>query len=150
MLQFLKQFNESNASYIPLTLEFRRDLYWFHTFLKSYNGVTIYYICTTWHQVHLNASLTGLGGIYNDLVYALSIPRGFQEYDIVHLEMINVHIRCGNLAVVKVLISGSARDSILATSARNVRMLTALFNISLVVTHIQGLDNVIADLLSRW
>ena len=104
--------------------------------------------------------------MYNDLVYALHIPCGYKEYDIVHLEMINVivalklwghvwanhkvHICCDNLAVVDVLNSGRARDSVLATSARNVWMLTAFHNIYLVVTHIQGVQNVIADLLSRW
>ena len=51
-----------------------------------------------------------------------------------------VHICCDNLAVLKVLYSGKARDSILATNARNVWMLTALYNISLVVTHIQGMS----------
>ena len=103
--------------------------------------------------------------MYNDLVYAQSIPYDFQGNDIVHLEMINVvvalkiwgrmwdnqrvYIRCDNLAVMEVLNSGRARDKILATSARNVWMLTALSNISLVVTHIQGVNNVVADLLSR-
>ena len=41
-------------------------------------------------RFYLDASLTGLGGAYNDLVYALSIPRGFQAYDVVHLEMVYV------------------------------------------------------------
>ena len=90
MLQFLRHFHTTNASYLPLTTEFRKDLHWFRTFLKSHNGITIYDIRPTSYQVHLDASLSGLGGIYNDLVYALHIPRGYKEYDIVHLEMINV------------------------------------------------------------
>ena len=39
---------------------------------------------------YLDASLTGLGGCFNNLVYTLPIPPGFNSYSIVHLEMINV------------------------------------------------------------
>ena len=49
-----------------------------------------------------------------------------------------------------VLSSGRARDQILATCARNVWLLTATYNIALVVSHIQGANNNVADLLSRW
>ena len=76
----------------------------------------------------------------NDMVYALPIPQGFYNYTIVHLEMLNImvalnvwgqnwqnkciEIRCDNLAVVLVLQEGRARDSILATLARNIWLLT--------------------------
>ena len=59
-----------------------------------------------------------------------------------------VHIHCDNLVVVPT--SGKARDSIQATSARNIWMPTALLNIYSVVTHIPGIDNGVAKLLSRW
>ena len=45
---------------------------------------------------------------------------------------------------------GRARDSILASCARNVWLLTAMFNVSLTVSHIQVAKNNVADLLSRW
>ena len=45
---------------------------------------------------------------------------------------------------------GNTRDRILATSARNVWLRTAMFNIDLVVSHIKDADNRVADLLSRW
>ena len=54
------------------------------------------------------------------------------------------------MAVVEVLRSGRARDPILATCARNIWLLTAIFNIQLTVTHIPGAQNEVADLLSRW
>ena len=52
--------------------------------------------------------------------------------------------------VVEVLKSGRARDSVLAMCARNIWLLSAMFNVELVVNHIPGCDNVVADLLSRW
>ena len=61
-----------------------------------------------------------------------------------------IEIKCDNLAVVQVLQEGKARDPRLATIARNIRMLTSLFNIQLSVSHIADKNNAIADLLSRW
>ena len=54
------------------------------------------------------------------------------------------------MAVVEVLRTGSACDSILAMCARNIWLLTSTFNVELVVNHIPGCHNVAADLLSRW
>ena len=100
------------------------------------------------------------------MVYALPLPLGFKNYTIVHLEILNlvvtfklwgpywkdktVEIKCDNLAVVEVLKSGHARDSILAMCARNIWVLSAMFNVELVINHIPGCNNHIADLLSRW
>ena len=38
----------------------------------------------------------------------------------------------------------------MATCSRNVWLLAAMFNVNIIVSHIKGLDNSIADLLSRW
>ena len=110
--------------------------------------------------------MEGLGGCYDSYVYALRIPRGFNNYNIAHLEIINVvvalkvwgrmwanksiQIMCDKMTVVEVLSHGRARDPIMATCARNVWLLAAMFNINIIVGHIKGLDNSIVDLLSRW
>ena len=62
----------------------------------------------------------------------------------------SIQIMCDNREVVDVLTCGRARDSIMATCARNVWLLAAMFNVNIIVSHIRGLDNSIADLLSRW
>ena len=100
------------------------------------------------------------------MVYSLSILKGFRNYPIVHLEILNIvvalkvwgslwkdhiiEVKCDNMAVVEVLNIGRARDLMLATSARNIWLLTSMNNIELVVTHIPGVTNIVADLLSRW
>ena len=61
-----------------------------------------------------------------------------------------IAIKCDNMAVVEVLNTGRARDATLATCARNMWLLTSMFNIELIVTHIPGVSDVVADLLSRW
>ena len=59
-------------------------------------------------------------------------------------------IKCDNEAVVGVVNKGVTRDSALAAMARNIWLVTALHNIRLQIVHIPGVDNVCADLLSRW
>ena len=55
-----------------------------------------------------------------------------------------------NLAVVEVLKSGKTKDPFLATCARNIWLITTIFNIEIIVVHVPGHNNHIADLLSRW
>ena len=99
-------------------------------------------------------------------VYTLQIPKGFQGYNIAHLEILNivvtlrvwghacanktVEIMCDNLAVVEVLSFGKAMDHIMAACARNIWLLAAIYNINVIVTHIRGRDNFFTDLFSRW
>ena len=52
--------------------------------------------------------------------------------------------------MVEVLNSGKTKDKFLALCARNVWLLTAMFNIHLVVSYIPVKNNHIADWLSRW
>ena len=115
-------------------------------------------------QVHLDACLQGLGGMFNNLVYHVSIALGF--LNIVHLEMTNILVAlklfcnqwakpnvglyCDNIAVVQVVQSGSTLDPYLAACARNVWLLAAKHDIDITYVHISGKRNRRADLLSRW
>ena len=164
MLQFLRLMGTQKI--VTLSAEFFRDLNWFCTFLKQFNGVVYYDPRPIQAELHLDACLTGMGGIFENQCYALPIPKDFHNYSIVHLEMLNIvvalkvwatqwsnkklRIKCDNMAVVEVLTSGKTKDNILATCARNVWLLCAIFNISIHIEHIPGKQNVIADLLSRY
>ena len=53
----------------------------------------------------------------------------------------SIEIRCDNLVVVEVLSVGRARDNIMATCARNIWLLAAMYNINVIVMHIRGHDN---------
>ena len=61
-----------------------------------------------------------------------------------------VPIHCDNQAVVTVLNTGKTRDPFLAACARNVGCVTAVNDIDACFSHISGVDNVVADILSRW
>ena len=88
MLYLLR--NNHTKSKILLTAEFKKDLNWFNSFLIHYNGVTFYDHKYCHFEVHLDASLTGLGGIFKNMVYALPFPAGHENNTIVHLEILNV------------------------------------------------------------
>ena len=156
------------AKRIFLTTDFHKDLHWFLAFLPSLNGIA--YIrkpeIVQAHSLHVDASLTGLGGIWNQEVYSTPI---FDIYNhkltIVHLEMLNliialklwghrwahmtVRFYCDNLAVVQVVNTGKTRDEWLALCLRNIWLLIASYDITLKVDHIRGSVNNVADMLSR-
>ena len=135
-------------------------------FLPTYNGISLYDHKQVDVTLELDACLTGFGGRSGNFVYHLPIERGFRNWTIVHLEMINiliairlfkfqwasqkVLIRCDNEAVVTVLKSGKTRDPYLAACARNIWFESALADIDLQYAHIRGVDNKVADVLSRW
>ena len=87
MLILLRENFEKDT--IFLNTAFFKDLNWFHTFLRQFNGVVYYDIKPVQAALHLDASLTGMGGIFENQCYALPIPKNFQNYSIVHLEMVN-------------------------------------------------------------
>ena len=100
------------------------------------------------------------------MAYALPLGDHFKHIHITQLEMLNtvmalkvwaelwqdekVEINCDNLVLAKFLNSGKTRDSFLALCARNIWLLTAMFNIHPVISHIPGKSNHIADLQSCW
>ena len=115
MLEVLR--NSHSTQKITLTNEFKRDLGWFARFLPDYNGVSLYDHKLDDLTLELDACLTGFGSCSD--VYHLPIERGYRNWSILHLEMINillalrlfkhqwsqhkVLIHCDNEAVVTVL-----------------------------------------------
>ena len=166
MLALLRQ--NPTAKRITLTEDFHKDLAWFLVFLPRFNGIT--YIKKLEiphnHTLHVDASLTGLGGVWNDEVYATPIFNVYQRsLKIVHLEMLNLIIAlklwaaqwshsivkfyCDNAAVVQVVQTSKTRDDMLALCLRNMWLITATHDITLTIDHIRGKSNNTADLLSR-
>ena len=152
MLQILRDHVHTN--FIVLSDQFFQDLNWFRVFLHQFNGVTFYDNKLIHHEVNLDASLHGLGACFGNMVYALPLPTGFMNLHITQLQMLNVvvalkvwaniwsnkriKINCDNLAVVEILKSGKTRDPFLATCARNVWLITAMFNIDIIIIHVPG------------
>ena len=90
MLQVLRD-NHSNKN-IRLTEGFVKDLNWFNTFLCLYNGVTFYDNKPIQAVIELDASFTGLGVIFKNMIYALPLPHEHLGYNITQLEMLNIMV----------------------------------------------------------
>ena len=88
MLQLLR--DNSHKDKIFLTSDFFKDLKWSQVFFTPYYGVTFYHQPPAHKSIYLDASLEGLGDCYDGYVYALQIPKGFQGYNIAHLEILNI------------------------------------------------------------
>jgi hypothetical protein len=113
----------------------------------------------------MDASLTGLGGVLSNYVYELSIDHK-PDYCIAHWEAINilvairtfssfilhskVTIWCDNMVAVSILNSGRGRDPILHSIARNLWLWAAALDCDITFSHVRGIHNRTADLLSRW
>ena len=57
---------------------------------------------------------------------------------------------CDNMAVVEILNTGKIRVDFLATCASNVWLITIIFNIGIILVHVDGKSNTMADLLFIW
>ena len=149
--------NNYDKERIHLTAEFFKDLAWFLTFLPQFNRISFITkkAIPHNHALHVDASLTGLGGVWCNRVYATPIiPLLHFDLKIVHLEMLSllvairkwkrfwshskVKVHCDNMAVVQVVGSGKTKDPYLAACLRNLWLLTILTHIWLLVLEICG------------
>ena len=73
MLQFLRSIKGNSST--RLTVNIFKYLKWFVTFLKQFNGVVYYDVKPIQAELHLDACLTGFGGIFLNQCYALPIPK---------------------------------------------------------------------------
>ena len=88
LLEVLRSMEDKKQ--VPITIEAKRDINWFIKFLPQYNGVTFFYHRPVNCSIELDASLPVLGARLGNQVYAMSIPLGYLDLQIVHLEMLNI------------------------------------------------------------
>ena len=164
MLELLRQTHKDTT--INLTPGFIQDLAWFLKFAPKFNGTSYFNHAHVHAKIELDASLEGLGAYFNDQIYAIPLVRGYNQFHIVQLEMLNVLvavrvwanqwngktivIACDNQAVVSVINTGKTKDVVLAAIARNIATEVALSDINLRLIHILGKNNIVADSLSRY
>ena len=155
--------------HIRLTGAVKADLYWWHTFLTDWNGVSLLYRETRAapdHHVFTDASgHYGCGAVWNEqwLVYAWD--QEFVEESIAPKELLPivmacaiwgrewqqlvVCIHCDNMAVVDVVNSGYSKHPQVQHLLRCLFFITATFGIMIHAVHILGVDNEGADAISR-
>ena len=75
---------------IEINCEFKRDLNCFTKFLPKFNGVAFFNHKPIHTHIELDGSLQGLGAMCGSEIYAIALPIGYQNYNIVQLEMVNI------------------------------------------------------------
>ena len=88
MLELLRSAHATQR--IILTTDFKCNLQWFAMFLPQYNGISMYDHSSIDMSLELDACLTDFGGRCGQFVYHLPIIRSFQNWTIMHLEMVNI------------------------------------------------------------
>ena len=161
MLQTLRDHHD--VDHIYPSKGFYQHLLWFLKFLQSFNGVIQFCKDPVAYVVHVDATLSHIGGAWGSRVYASEIP--FNDLAITQCEMYNivvaaklwghewrdkvVNIKCDNKSAVAVCSTGKTKNEFLNVCLYNLWLITAKYNIGLRVSHIKGVNNVVADALSR-
>lgn len=157
--------------HIRLNAAIRSDIIWWHTFLATWNGKAMIQNVAVYGggvEVFTDASSSiGCGAWWSPRWIQLKWPQGgkFEELPITQKEVLPVVLACAvwgdqwygkqvtahcdNEAAVAVLNSGYSRDPQIMHLLRCLFFIKAYFQIALRVVHIPGVDNVIADAISR-
>ena len=160
---------QSTSDFIDISTDVVKDIKWFLEFMPRFNGTATYvhHSPSLAETIAIDASLKKLGGVWGREVYSIDIPNDIKlQGNITHFEMMNivialrvwkeawrhkhVHFGVDTEAVVIIYNSGYTRDSLLVSFARNIWLISSIYDIKLTVSHIAGKKNKTADLLSRW
>ena len=127
--RFLNRLRQYHVA-IPVCDNIRSDLLWFMRFMERFNGRTIFNHRKEHINVHIDASLTGMGAIWDGNIYAASrsLLRTF-SFSIKHLEMANVLLA---LSLLPLMISTRHSNTLLAAKIIMLMHCPEFFN--LVVT----------------
>ena len=165
--RLLSALRSAKGDRIRIDGDMKGDLLWFTQFCSEWNGVGIIPPRAPSKVLLVDACLTGIGGTDGDRAYGQQVHNVEDgAANITELEAANVvvalhtlltqqdrgtHImvRCDNRAAVDVLRTGRANNKILQDCARAVWMVQAILGVDISYDHIPGVDNDVADALSR-
>ena len=154
----------------PLSTEAREDILWWLKFARSWNG-TAFFLDPTWtpaHQLQLftdAAGTLGYGAYWNGAWFSKAWPPHLLQKPIEWKELYAIVMaaetwgsqwsgkrllfHCDNQAIVEIWQSGLSRSSDLMRLVRALFFVAARHNFNVIIRHIPGIDNCIADSLSR-
>lgn len=153
--------------------EFALDLQWWHTYLPTYNGVSLIPELTfkpVDSVIVTDACLQGCGGLnlIKGEFFHSDFPQGILEKNL-HiniLELLTIMIaiklwgkeltghrfqmRCDNSVAVSAMNMHRVRNPDLQAIMREIVFWQCIYQIEVYTTHIEGAKNDLADALSRW
>jgi hypothetical protein len=156
--------------FVRITHGIRHDLTLWHAFLSNYNGVTIISRPPVSDSVSLHlysdASKQAFGATFASRWIRVAWPERWQSLSITVLELYpiltlvatfasdlshtHVVFHCDNQAVVAILNKQSSKCKSVMSILRPLILLLLQHNVSFRAVHIPGVDNIVADALSRF
>ena len=88
LLDFLRSIEDKGHT--ALTIDAKRYINWFVKFMPTFNGVVFFNQKPVKCSIELDASLRGPGVSWGSRVYTLSLPLGYLDMNIAHLELLNI------------------------------------------------------------
>ncbi|MES9881884.1 MAG: hypothetical protein ABW185_13480 [Sedimenticola sp.] len=171
LLNFLREIYKSDNVQHAIPGYLHRDLLWWDTFLPLYNGISMMAI-VDWSVpdsvLATDATLKGCGAVFGSKFFHAVFPRFIldQKLSINALEMLSIVVAlkmwgnelkgqrivilCDNQSSCNVINRGFTRSEFLQCCLREISFLAALFEFEVKTKHISGIDNRLADHLSRW
>ena len=163
---------------VRLNESFRSDLLWWLTFMEDWNGMSLIREPTGAHQsAHIWTDASGLFGCgavdpaeraWFQFPWPPEYERGclqLREESITVKEMLpivlacalwgnrwwnnRVTVHCDNLGVVALLSSGYSRVPPIMHMVRSLFFIRAHFQLDVIATHVPGVENTLADAISR-
>ena len=156
--------------YVRLNKDFKSDLLWWHTFLISWNGLSLLrYIGQGKppdHLIQTDASGTwGCGEFFEGKWFQYAWCADWLPCNIMAKELVPIILSCGswgplltkkhvlfqcdNSSLVDAIKKGSSKDPLVMHLLRCLWLFVAVYDIDLAAEHIAGVTNQVADMLSR-
>ena len=150
-----------------LNKEFQSDLYWWHVFLGMWNGVSFLQPKSTPDAtIQTDASGSwGCAAFYRGQWLQWEWPAEWANQSIMAKELVPIVFsctvwgkclarkvilfQCDNTGVVSAIRKGSANESMVMHLLRALWFFVAYFDITILIEHIPGIHNGVADQLSR-
>ena len=169
LLAILRSFGDEK--YVMVSPDFYKDIVWWSTFMTQYNGVS-FIPPVEWTAPDVvfttDSTLTGCGGLTDNEYFHTPFPPFILEggYSINALEILAVTVSvglwgrhyagqkiliyCDNKQAVLAINSGKTREALVGTCVRQLWLEVSTFGFQLKAVHLPGVENRLADSLSRW
>ena len=170
MINMMKEFPQSGRR--RLTEDFKKDLSWWKTYMKEFDGINIipdFEWSKPDEKIATDSCLTGCGGWMNGRFFHMQFPKWLTRHKEVSIneletmaiivalklwgtELKNSHLLlfCDNSATVNIINTGRAKNLFAQNCLREICYLNAKNNMVVKVVHKAGCENRLPDLLSRW
>ena len=157
------------SHYTRLIKDFRSDLYWWHTFVTLWNGTSL---LNAFHQTDFDCIIQtdasgswGCGSFFYPHWFQYAWGSELAPVNIMAKELVRIIIscavwapllahkqvqfQCDNQSLVSAINKGSSKDRMVMHLLRCLWFIIATFDIHITSTHLPGIHNSTADMLSR-